>query len=111
MKKHSKILGVAGAFALTHWTGHPSRLDRDLSDRFGSEAYAAEELVAEMGAAFVCAALGIPGHLRHPEYIASWPVLGDDKRAVFKASSLAQRAADYLLTFRPVSDEVPAEPS
>lgn len=97
---------------LTHWTGHRSRLDRDLSGRFGSESYAAEELVAEMGAAFVCAALGIPGQLRHPEYIGSWlKVLGDDKRAVFKASSLAQRAADFLLAFRSVSDEVPAEPS
>jgi len=86
---------------LTHWTGHGSRLDRDLSGRFGSEAYAAEELVAEMGAAFVCATLGIEGQLRHPEYIGSWlKVLGNDKRAVFTASSLAQRAADLLLTFR-----------
>ena len=83
---------------LTHWTGHKSRLDRDLSGRFRSEAYAAEELVAEMGSAFLCAQLGIEGHLRHPEYIGNWlKVLKDDKRAVFKASSLAQAAADFVL--------------
>jgi antirestriction protein ArdC len=83
---------------LTHWTGHKSRLDRDLSGRFGSHSYAAEELVAEMGAAFLCANLGISGRLRHPEYIATWlAVLKEDKRAVFKASSLAQAAADFVL--------------
>jgi len=83
---------------LTHWSGHKSRLDRDLSGRFRSEAYAAEELVAEMGSAFLCAQLGIEGHLRHPEYIGNWlKVLKDDKRAVFKASSLAQAAADFVL--------------
>ncbi len=83
---------------LTHWTGHRSRLDRDLSVRFRSEAYAAEELVAEMGSAFLCAHLGIQGRLRHPEHIGHWlKVLKDDKRAVFKASSLAQAAADFVL--------------
>lgn len=93
---------------LTHWTGHKSRLDRALDKRFGSQAYAAEELVAEMGSAFLCAHLGIPGRLRHPEYIGHWlRVLKDDKRAVFKASSLAQAAADFLLDRK---EEVP-EPS
>lgn len=83
---------------LTHWTGHAKRLARELSSRFGSEAYAAEELVAEMGSAFLCARLGITGELRHPEYLANWlAVLKKDKRAVFKASSLAQAAADFLL--------------
>jgi len=83
---------------LTHWTGHTSRLNRDLVNRFGSEAYAAEELVAEMGSAFLCAQLGIEGRLRHPEYVGHWlKVLKDDKRAVFKASSLAQAAADFVL--------------
>lgn len=83
---------------LAHWTGHPSRLRRNLAGRFGSEAYAAEELVAEMGAAFVCAALGIEGRLRHPEYIGHWlAILKNDKRAIFTASRLAQEAADYLL--------------
>lgn len=83
---------------LTHWTGHKDRLNRDLAGRFRSERYAAEELVAEMGAAFLCGALGIGGRLRHPEYIGNWlSVLKSDKRAVFKASSLAQAAADFLL--------------
>jgi antirestriction protein ArdC len=83
---------------LTHWTGHKSRLDRDLSGRFGSNSYAAEELVAEMGAAFLCANLSVSGRLRHPEYIATWlAVLKEDKRAVFKASSLAQAASDFVL--------------
>ncbi|MFN7000964.1 MAG: zincin-like metallopeptidase domain-containing protein, partial [Elioraea tepidiphila] len=57
---------------LGHWAGHPSRLARDLSGRFGSRAYAAEELVAEMASAFVCAALGIVPTVRHADYIASW---------------------------------------
>lgn len=93
---------------LVHATGHRSRLDRDLSGRFGSEAYAAEELVAEMGAAFMCGALGIEGRLRHPEYIGNWlKVLRGDKRAVFKASTLAQAAADFLLAYR--AEEVPAD--
>ena len=83
---------------LTHWTGHKVRLDRELTGRFGSEAYAAEELVAEMGSAFLCAQVGIEGRLRHPEYIGHWlNVLKNDKRAVFKASSLAQAAADFVL--------------
>lgn len=83
---------------LTHWTGHSSRLARDLAGRFGSQAYAAEELVAEMGSAFLCAQLGVEGRLRHPEYVGHWlAVLKGDKRAVFTASSLAQRAADFVL--------------
>lgn len=83
---------------LSHWTAHPSRLARDLTGRFGSEAYAAEELVAEMGSAFLCAALGIEGRLHHPEYVGTWlKVLRGDKRAVFKAASLAQVAADFVL--------------
>jgi antirestriction protein ArdC len=83
---------------VVHWTGHKDRLDRDLSDRFGGDAYAFEELVAELGAAFLCAHLGIEGDLRHPQYIASWlKRLRQDKFAVFKAASLAQKAVDYVL--------------
>ena len=83
---------------LAHWTGREDRLDRDLQGRFGSESYAAEELVAEMAAAFLSAELGIAGKLQHAEYIANWiKVLKDDKRAVFTAARLAQEAADYLL--------------
>jgi len=80
-----------------HWSGHPTRLDRDLSGRFGSRAYGAEELVAELAAAFLCAALEIPGELRHAGYIQSWlELLAHDKKAIFTAASAASRAADYL---------------
>lgn len=80
-----------------HWTGHPSRLARDLSGRFGSEAYAAEELVAELSAAFLCAILGVPGQLRHAEYLGSWlSLLRSDNRAIFTASSKATEAAQFL---------------
>jgi antirestriction protein ArdC len=57
---------------LGHWTGHASRLNRDLSGRFGSDAYAREELVAEMASAFVCAALEIVPTVRHADYLANW---------------------------------------
>jgi len=82
-----------------HWTGHSSRLNRALNPRFGEEAYAMEELVAELGAAFVCADLDLAPEPReqHAAYIVNWiEVLKDDKRAIFAASSQAQRAADYL---------------
>jgi antirestriction protein ArdC len=82
---------------LTHWTGHRSRLDRDLKTRFGAHDYAAEELVAELGAAFLCAEFGFDGDLRHAGYIASWvELLRADKRAFFTACSKAWKAADYL---------------
>lgn len=85
---------------LGHWTGAESRLDRDLRNRFGSRAYAAEELVAELTAAFLCAHLGIRGELRHAGYIGNWlELLRADKRAVFTAASKASTAADYLRSF------------
>ena len=85
---------------LAHWSGHKSRLDRDLSGRFGNEAYAAEELIAELSAAFLCARYSIAGELRHSSYIASWlRVLKNDNKAVFKAAALAQKSADYLAGF------------
>ncbi|MDX5366862.1 MAG: antirestriction protein ArdC, partial [Alphaproteobacteria bacterium] len=88
---------------------HPSRLARDLSGRFGSRAYAAEELVAEMASAFVCAALGIVPTVRHADYIASWlDLLRDDERAIFRAASLASKAADFLLAFRAEGTETGA---
>jgi antirestriction protein ArdC len=84
---------------LTHWTGHPSRLSRDLKHRFGSRDYAAEELVAELGAAFICAEFGFDGDVRNAGYIASWiELLKTDKRAFFTAASKASEAADYLRT-------------
>lgn len=90
------------AHELNHWTGAKSRLDRDLSGRFGSDAYAMEELIAELGAAFVTGQLGLPSVPRtdHAPYIASWlKVLKADSRAIFTAASRAQTAADYLVAF------------
>jgi antirestriction protein ArdC len=82
---------------LTHWSGHKSRLDRDLKNRFGSQSYAAEELVAELGAAFLCAEFGFDGDVRNAGYIASWiDLLKSDKRAFFTACSQASKASDYL---------------
>ena len=85
---------------LCHWSGHKSRLGRDLQNAFGSKDYAFEELVAEIGAAFVGARLGIVGeHIEnHAAYIASWlKALKNDKRAIFRAATLAQAAADLVL--------------
>jgi antirestriction protein ArdC len=82
---------------LTHWTGHKSRLDRDLKNRFGSRSYGAEELIAELGAAFLCAEFGFDGDVRHAGYISHWiELLKADKRAFFTACSQASKAADYL---------------
>lgn len=87
---------------LGHWTGHASRLGRDLSGGYGSGKYAREELVAEMCAAFCCAALGISPTVRHADYIGAWlDVLREDARAIVRAASAASKAADYLLGFRP----------
>lgn len=88
------------AHELTHWTCHPSRLEREFGrKRWGDEGYATEELVAELGAAFICADLGLASEPRpdHAAYIASWlKKLKDDKRAIFSAAAHAQRAADFL---------------
>ena len=82
---------------LGHATGHKSRLDRDLRGRFGEKAYAAEELIAELCAAFLCAEFSLDGELRHAGYIQSWiGLLKTDCRAFFTACSKAQAAADYL---------------
>ena len=83
---------------LSHWTGHPSRLARDVSGRMGSGPYAREELIAEMGAAFVCASLGISPTVRHADYLGHWlEVLRADSRAIFRAASGASKAADFIL--------------
>jgi antirestriction protein ArdC len=82
---------------LTHWTGHKSRLDRDLKHRFGERAYAAEELVAELGAAFLAAEFSFDGDVRNAGYIATWiELLKADKRAFFTSCNRASKAADYL---------------
>jgi len=83
---------------LTHATGHASRLARNLTTGFGTKDYAREELVAEMGSAFLCAALGIVPTVRHADYLANWlDVLREDNRAIFRAASAASKAADWLL--------------
>jgi antirestriction protein ArdC len=93
---------------LVHWSGHPSRCQRDLTGRFGEAAYAAEELIAEMGAAYLCAHCRVDGELRHASYLQSWlKVLRSDKRAIFTAAAQAQRAADYVLALAQ-PPEVPA---
>jgi antirestriction protein ArdC len=87
---------------LVHWTAHPTRLDRNFKgERFGSEAYAFEELVAEIGAAFGSAHLQLPHeHLQHEAYLAHWlKILKGDNRAIFTASSKARQAHEYLVAF------------
>ena len=97
------------AHEMTHWTKGNGRLDRDFGrKRFGDAGYAMEELVAELGAAFVCADLAISPEPRaeHAAYIDHWlKVLKADKRAIFSAAAHAQRAADYLGGLQPVEEQ------
>lgn len=82
---------------LTHWTGHKDRCARDLKARFGDQAYAAEELVAQLGAAFICAEFAFDGECQDASYIAHWiQLLKDDAKAFFTAASKAQQAVDFL---------------
>ncbi len=101
------------AHELTHWTKHSDRLDREFGRRkWGDEGYAREELVAELGAAFLCADLALtpePG-TDHAAYIQSWlKVLKNDKRAIFSAAAHAQRAADYLHGLQPKAETEPKQ--
>ena len=83
----------------THATGHQSRLARQFSTRFGDEAYAMEELVAELGAAFLCAEVGILPQTRadHAHYLAHWVrVLRSDRKAIFTAAAAASKAAAFI---------------
>lgn len=104
---------------LTHWTGHASRCDRTLQGRQHIEAYAFEELVAEMGSAFLCGHCGLlpaaggeaPG-LQHAAYIGDWlQALRNDRRLVFTASSMAQKAADFVLASEVSPGVAPALPA
>ena len=101
------------AHELTHWTRHESRLNRNLGGkRFGDPGYAREELVAELGAAFLCADLGITPEPRedHASYLAHWiGVLKEDKRAIFQAAAHAQKAVDLLHGLQPNAQPVPAD--
>lgn len=97
--KDAESYAATKAHELTHWTAHPSRLDRILGKRFGDDAYCAEELIAEIGAAFICAALDVTAEPRedHAAYLDHWlKVLRADKRAIFTAAAHAQKAVDYL---------------
>lgn len=93
------------AHELTHWTGHPSRLPRKFPRAgVGLSNYAREELIAELGAAFLCADLGVNLTPRpdHADYIGDWlQVLRNDKRAIFHAAAVAQQATDYLHAAQP----------
>lgn len=91
---------------LVHWTGHAARLGRRYG-RFGDPDYAREELVAEMGAAFLCEWCGLLAEPQHPEYIASWlKVLDEDRSAVIVAASQAQKAFDFILEKSGMNEEV-----
>ena len=93
------------AHELTHWTRHPSRLNREFGrKRFGDEGYAVEELVAELGSAFLCADLAITPEVRedHAAYLQNWlTVLKNDRRAIFTAASHATKAVDFLHGLQP----------
>ncbi len=83
---------------LGHWTGHASRLNRNFSGWRGGEAYAREELVAELCSAFLCAELGVAPTVRHADYLGAWlEVLKGDNRAVFQGASMASKAADFVM--------------
>lgn len=97
---------------LTHWSGVEKRLDRQLGKRFGDDQYAVEELVAELGSAFLCAELGITPTPRqdHAQYLAHWlKVLKADKRALFAAAAAASKAVTYLNGLQPRSIESAAD--
>ncbi len=83
---------------LTHASGHSSRLARNLTNSYGTKDYAREELIAELGSAFLCAALGIVPSVRHADYLGAWlAVCQEDNRAISRAASAASRAADWIL--------------
>lgn len=97
-----RYYGVA-LHELTHWSGHESRCNRKLAGRQNLDAYAFEELVAELGAAFLCSHVGIHTELQHAAYLEAWlTALKGDKRLIFSAASLAQRACDYLIPKPPI---------
>jgi len=96
---------------LTHWTGHEKRCAREFGKRFGDDAYAVEELVAELGAAFLCAELGISPSPRkdHAAYLASWlKVLKADSKAIFTAAARASDAVEFCAKKQPgEAEELP----
>jgi len=102
--KDAESYAATKAHELIHHSGHASRLNREFGKRFGDDAYAREELVAELGAAFLCVALGVTPEVRedHASYLNHWLViLKADRRAIFSAAAHAQRAVDYLGSLQP----------
>ncbi len=109
---HAAHYYATSAHEHVHWTGHPERLARDLTGRFGSDAYAAEELVAELGAAMWCAQAGISATTRadHAAYLAGWlRVLRADARALVTVAARAQAAVDHLATLTGHPSEADAD--
>jgi antirestriction protein ArdC len=105
--KDAESVAAVKGHETIHWSGHPSRLARVLGKRFGDDAYAAEELIAELGAAFLCADLGITPEPRadHAAYLGHWlQILKADKRAIFTAAAQAQRAVDFVHSLQPKTD-------
>ncbi|MNT52052.1 DNA primase TraC [compost metagenome] len=99
---------------LVHSTGHATRLNREgitsSSRAFGDPVYAFEELVAELGSAFMCAQLGVFGDVRHDSYLEHWlKVLREDKRALFRAAKQAREASEFLL--KPLATPVTTDPA
>ena len=97
---------------LGHWTGHKSRLNRQLANAFGSEDYAKEELVAELAATFLCSDLTISAEPRpdHAQYLASWlKALKNDKRLIVTASSQAHKAVDFVHSLQPKEETIAAD--
>jgi antirestriction protein ArdC len=93
-----------------HGSGAEHRLNRQFGERFADKAYAFEELVAELGAAFLCAHLEVTNTPRidHAQYCASWlQVLKDDDKVIFSAASFATRAVDYLIGLQPGAEPSP----
>lgn len=108
--KKAEDFYTTGLHELGHWTGHPSRLDREWGKRYGDNAYGFEELVAEMASAFLCSHLGLTGELQHENYIGSWlKILKEDYRALVKAASQAQKAFEYICALVEGSKETAAE--
>ena len=98
------------AHELTHWTGHEDRLDREIANRFGSDKYAGEELVAELGAAFLSVEHGLTVEPRadHARYLNSWiKNLKEDPKAIYRASSAAVKAVEFLTEAAAVVEDSP----
>jgi antirestriction protein ArdC len=106
-----RFYGVLSHEVVGHWTGHPSRLNRDLCGKFRTQAYAFEEMVAEIAAAMTCAELGLEPVVdgQHAAYIATWiKLLKDHPKAIVSAASMAQKSVEYAKSLQPGYARQPA---